>query len=89
MRPVYHRLDRRIRAHVTLCTLAYLLERVVEIDAKTPFDHVRRLLRRVRAVELTFDEQTVWETNALAPEAKHVLAAMQIPAPPRVIAGLA
>jgi len=87
VRPVYHRLDRRIRAHVTLCMLAYLLERIVEIETKTPFDQVRRLLRRVRAVELTFEEQTVWETNALAPEAKHLLAAMQIPAPPRVVAG--
>ena len=41
IRPVYHRLDHRSRAHVTLCMLAYLLERIVEIETKTPFDHVR------------------------------------------------
>jgi hypothetical protein len=85
LRPVYHRLDKRIRAHVTLCLLAYLMERVVEIEAKTTFERVRPLLRRVRAVELTFDGQTVWETNAPASELSPLLAALRIPAPPRVL----
>lgn len=85
IRPVYHRLDKRIRAHVSLCMIGYLLERVVEIDTKTPFDQVRRHLRRTRAVQLQFDEQTVWETSAPGAEVTRILTALKIPAPPRVL----
>ena len=85
VRPVYHRLDKRIRAHVTLCTVAYLIERVVELETKTPFEQVRKTLRRMRGVELIFDGQTVWETSALSAEAKQILSAMKLPSPPRVL----
>jgi transposase len=87
IRPVYHRLDKRIRAHVTLCLLAYLLERVIEIETKMTFDRVRSVLRRLRAVQLVFDQQTVWETCAPAPELAPVLSALKIPLPPRVLNG--
>jgi transposase len=85
IRPVYHRLDNRIRAHVSLCMLAYLLERVVEVEAKVPFTEARKELRRLRAVELRFEEQRVWETAAASPDAKRILAACQISSPPRVL----
>jgi hypothetical protein len=85
VRPIYHRLDKRIRAHVTLCTVAYMLERVVEIEAKVPFEQVRKLLTRTHAVELCFDKQIVWETGKAAPDALRVLKALKIPAPPRVL----
>ena len=85
IRPVYHRLDKRIRAHVTLCTLAYLLERIVEVEAKVPFEQVRKLFGRTRAAELHFDKQVVWETGKAPPEALRILKALKIPAPPRVL----
>jgi transposase len=31
VRPIRHRLERRIEAHLQLCALAYLLERVIEL----------------------------------------------------------
>jgi transposase len=85
IRPIYHRLDKRIRAHVTLCMLAYLLERIVEIEAKVPFEQVRKLFSRTRAAELHFDKQIVWETGKVPPEAMRILKALKIPAPPRVL----
>lgn len=87
LRPVYHRLDKRIRAHVTLCTIAYLLERAVEIEAKVSFEQVRRALRRCRAVELHFDGQTVWETGVLSSEAQKILKSIRILVPPKVLPG--
>jgi transposase len=86
VRPVYHRLDKRIRAHVSLCLLAYLLERIVKVQTKTPFEQIRRQLMRVRTVELNFDKQTVWETSVVPSELKALLNKMNIPAPPRVVA---
>jgi len=85
VRPVYHRLDKRIRAHVSLCMLGYLLERVVELETGLPFTQVKTALMRVRAVELTFDKQTVWETSAASSELRAFLAKMKLDAPPKVL----
>lgn len=87
VRPVYHRLDKRIRAHVALCTIGYFLERVVELATKIPFEQTRRDLMRVRAVELIFDEQRVWETAALSVDAKTAFSKLRIAHPPRVLPG--
>lgn len=85
IRPIYHRLDKRIRAHVTLCMLAYLIERFVEIKAKIPFDQIRKPLARVRAAELYFEQQVVWETGKASPEVLRVLKCLSVPPPPRVL----
>jgi hypothetical protein len=85
IRPVYHRLDQRIRAHVSLCMLAYLLERVVEIDTGVPFAQVKTALRRVRAVELSFDQQTVWETSAVTSDLRALLNKLKLDVPPTVL----
>ena len=37
LRPVYHRLSRRIKAHVVICWLALLLIRVAEVRAERAF----------------------------------------------------
>jgi hypothetical protein len=87
VRPVYHRLDHRIRAHVTLCMLAYLIERIVELEHKAPFVQVRVSLRRVRAVEISFHGQTVWETSKLAPGMRKVFDDLHLPVPPPVLPG--
>jgi transposase len=34
VRPVHHQLDRRIRAHLTICVLAYLLERWIQLKVR-------------------------------------------------------
>jgi hypothetical protein len=85
VRPVYHRLDKRIRAHVSLCMLAYLLERVVEIETAVPFTQIKNSLARIRAVELTFDQQTVWETSTVPSELRALLGKMNLAAPPKIL----
>lgn len=85
VRPVYHRLDKRIRAHVSLCMLAYLLERVVEIETGVPFTQIKNSLMRVRAVELTFDQQTVWETSSVPSALRALLGKLKLAAPPKIL----
>jgi transposase len=85
IRPVFHRLDRRIRAHVTLCMIALFLDRVIELQAGVPFEQVRKLFARLRAAQLTIEETTTWETTALPPEARKILTALRLDPPPRVL----
>ena len=85
IRPVYHRLEQRIRAHVTLCVLGYLLESLIERETHQSFEEVRRHFHRIRAIELQFDEQNVWETSVPSPEARKILNVLRFDAPPRVL----
>lgn len=41
LRPVYHHLEDRIRAHVTLCWLALLLIRITETTTGQTWNHLR------------------------------------------------
>src|SRR5439155_19508103 len=53
LRPVYHRLEQRIRAHVLLCWLALLLIRVIETRTGDTWPTVRRHLHRLHARPFT------------------------------------
>ena len=53
LRPVYHRREDRIRAHVVLCWLALLLIRVIETSTGQTWNRVRAELQRMHAVTLT------------------------------------
>lgn len=56
LRPVYHRLEERIRTHVILCWLALLLIRVAENATGTTWPTIRRELDRLHAI--TFSSAT-------------------------------
>ena len=53
LRPVYHRLEERIRAHVILCWLALLLIRIIETTTGETWPAVRRHLDRLHAGTFT------------------------------------
>ncbi len=53
LRPVFHRREDRIRAHVILCWLALLLMRVAENTAGRPWARIRDELQRQHAVTWT------------------------------------
>ena len=52
LRPMYHRLPERIRAHVLLCWLALLLVRVIETETGRTWDRIRDELEQIRQVDL-------------------------------------
>jgi transposase len=53
LRPVFHRLEHRIRAHVLLCWLALLLTRVAERRTGMTWHRIATELGRIHAVTLT------------------------------------
>lgn len=50
IRPMYHRLDARIRAHVLLCWLALLLIRITEVETEKTWAQVRADVDRIHRV---------------------------------------
>jgi transposase len=86
LRPVYHRLQPRIRAHVLLCWLALLLVRVAERRTAMTWTTINRQLGRVHAVTLTGTAGTVVHTTPLTTAQAGIVAACGLPQPPAVTA---
>jgi len=83
LRPVFHYREDRIRAHVQLCWLALLLTRVVENATEDTWRNVRHELDRMHLVTLATTEGHVAQRTATTTGQKTILAALELPEPPR------
>ena len=86
LRPVFHRLEQRIRAHITLCWLALLLIRVAERQTQQTWRRVALELGRLHLVTLTGPAGTVSQTTRLTDAQGAIYAAAGIAPPPPVTA---
>jgi hypothetical protein len=90
LRPVYHRLEDRIRAHVLLCWLALLLARIIETQAATPeqattWPRARTKLQRLHVGTFTGPAGLFRQTTPPSPEVRRLHAALDLPLPPRIL----
>jgi transposase len=85
LRPVYHRLEERIRAHVVLCWLALLLIRIAETTTGGTWPGIRRELQRIHLGTFTGPTGTFQQVTALTKPQRDLLAKLTIPAPKQVI----
>jgi transposase len=84
IRPVFHRLEERIRAHVLICWLALLLVRVAERESGKTWRRMPTELERIKLVTLTGQAGTVQQTTPLSDPQREILAALDVPPPPPV-----
>jgi transposase len=84
LRPVFHRLEHRIRAHVLLCWLALLLTRVAERTCEQTWRQINRETSRLQQVTLTGEAGTIVQTTPLRPTQRAIYQALSIDPPPRV-----
>ncbi len=84
LRPVYHRREDRIRAHVTLCWLALLLARTAENACKQTWPELRRDLDKIHIGTFTGPAGTFQQRTELSKRQRDILSALKIDAPPRV-----
>ena len=85
LRPVYHHREDRIRAHVQLCWLALLLIRVAETRTGDTWRNLRHELDRMHLVTLATADGRVAQRSALTSGHKTILAALDLPEPPRYL----
>jgi hypothetical protein len=86
LRPVFHRLEHRIRAHVLICWLALLLTRVAERGSNQTWRNIKRQLGRITQVTLTGPAGTVAQTTPLNAEQKAIYQALSTTPPARITA---
>jgi hypothetical protein len=84
LRPVCHRLEERIRAHVLLCWLALLLVRVAENTAGQTWTRMRRELDRIHIGTFTGPAGTFRQATELTKPARDLLASLGTDPPPKI-----
>src|SRR6266516_4073881 len=85
LRPVYHRLEERIRAHVVLCWLALLLIRIIETTAGDTWSNIRRHLHRLHVGTFTGPAGTFRQRTELTKPQRDLLTKLQLTAPKPII----
>lgn len=86
IRPVMHRTQERIQAHVFLCVLALLLERVAEKACESTWPRIRHELRTIKVGQLLAPYGTVLQANVGSVEARNILRKLKIDPPPPILA---
>jgi hypothetical protein len=85
LRPVYHRLEDRIRAHVLLCWLALLLVRVAETTTARTWPTMRAELQRLHAITYTGAAGTAVQTTEPTKTHRDLLTALELDPPRRIL----
>lgn len=86
LRPVNHRSPHRIKAHVSICVLALMLQRVIERACSDTWRNVRHHLQRIQVSQLITPHGEVVQRNLLDPEACKCLQTLEIDPPPEILA---
>ncbi len=84
LRPVYHRKEERIRAHVLLCWLALLLTRTIETTCDQTWPALRRELERIKLGTFAGPAGTFRQRTEITSPQRAILAKLELPEPPRV-----
>ncbi|TMR02644.1 IS1634 family transposase [Nonomuraea turkmeniaca] len=85
LRPVYHRLEQRIRAHVILCWLALLLIRIIETGTGRTWRHIREEFDQLTIATFTGPTGTFRQIAELTKPQRDILAKLALPIPKKVI----
>jgi len=84
LRPVYHRREDRIRAHVLLCWLALLLARICENACGQTWPELRRELGKIHIGTFAGPAGTFRQRTEITKPQHTILKALDIEAPPRI-----
>ncbi|HME73790.1 MAG TPA: IS1634 family transposase [Myxococcota bacterium] len=84
LRPVYHRKEERIRAHVVLCWLALLLIRVTETSCGDSWPNMRRELEKIKVGSFQGAAGSFRQRTEISASQRAILAKLELAEPPRL-----
>jgi len=87
MTPMYHWAARRIEAHVKICVLALLMERLAEISCGQSWHRIQRGLEELQISYFSTSEHTFYRTNEITANVHNLFKSLKI-SPPKLIQGI-
>jgi len=84
IRPVYHHLDDRIRAHVLICFIAMVLVRVAERTLSMSWRDIAYTLTDIRVGHTKGPDGELWLTSPLSNMQLKLFSALKVKHPPKI-----
>jgi transposase len=78
---MYHWVPRRIEAHVKLCVLSLLMERVAEIECNDTWSRIQHNLEGLQVSEFRTNSHKFFRRNDTTPDICNILNKLKIPIP--------
>lgn len=90
LRPIFHYSESRVKAHIFICVLAYLFEKIVHLECQRASLEIsgRRafsLLSRLKAIECRLEGQTLRMTNRMEKRTESIFQTLEVPQPPKLL----
>jgi len=87
MSPIHHWAPRRIEAHVKICVLALLMERVAELRCAKPWNKIIQDLEELQIFYFSTAEHRFFRRNELTAGVRNILTSLSI-STPKLVQGL-
>jgi transposase len=85
MTPMYHWLSRRIEAHVKICVLALMIERIAERTCNKSWHEIRRRLETLQVTKSFNLNHSVYLRNEISSRTRNILKKLDIKPPKQLI----
>jgi transposase len=85
LRPIFHRKESRVKAHVFVCVLALLLEAMMQRKLSVPARRALQKLKRVRVAMMDVEGEEVGVLTELDEEQMRILKELGAEAPPQIL----
>jgi transposase len=83
--PIYHWLSRRIEAHVRICVIALLIERVAEVACDASWYRIRHQLEKLQATEFFSIKNRFFRRNEIPAGTRLILKKLNISMPKKIL----
>ncbi len=85
IRPVYHRLEERIKCHVLICWMAMILIRVAENETGMTWHRIEKAMSCITAGAIESGGYTSWITSDITAEAVEIFEKLKITPPQNIL----
>lgn len=85
LRPMYHRLEERIRAHILISWLALLLVRIIEVQSGDTWASLRQELNRLHVGHFTTKDGDLFRCTELNQKQRTIFRSVDIEPPPTIM----
>lgn len=79
--PMYHWAPRRIEAHIRICVLALLIQRIAELECQDSWFNIRKELGKLQATECRSKNHVFFKRNEVSDGIKEIFKSLKTPLP--------
>jgi len=85
LRPMFHRLEERIRGHIIICWMTLLLVRLIELETGSTWEKIKREVQRLQVGHFTTEDGDLYRTTDPTWKQKEIFRKVGVDLPPQIL----